>query len=134
MKHLALSIDPKEFKIKNESVSSNHDEVGLRTVTKILTFWGFDESERLVVLDGASPSDIDNENSYTGLTTDQRTRISLLLGIYRALKTNFIQDLHHIQWINNQNKAFADLSPKSIMLCGALINLYDIRNYLATQS
>jgi len=40
MKHLALSIDPQEFKIKNESVSSNHDEVGLRTVTNILTFWG----------------------------------------------------------------------------------------------
>lgn len=125
MKKTALSIDPTEFKERIDITSEEQTKTGFDASKKILTFWGFNEDERAFILDVAQI------NGKIRFTKDQRTRISLILNIYKLLKTSFLQDSHHQEWINNSNAAFDNLSPKSLMLCGAILSLYDIRNYLA---
>lgn len=124
MKKTALSIDPTEFKERIDITSEKQTKTGLNTVKKILIFWGFNEDERAFVLD------ISQTNGEIKFTKDQRTRISLILNIYKLLKTSFLQDSHHQEWINSSNASFDNLSPKTVMLSGALLNLYDIKNYL----
>lgn len=124
MKKTALSIDPTKFKERIDFASEEQTKTGLNAVKKILVFWGFNEDECAFVLD------ISQTNGEIAFTKDQRTRISLILNIYKLLKTNFLQDSHHQEWINNSNASFDNLSPKTVMLYGALLNLYDIKNYL----
>lgn len=136
MNRETLSFDPTQFRIRHEQTTVQEDLVGLKAAAKILQSWKLSNSEIVVVLGDIPISEFDRivgGDLVDKLTIDQRTRISLVLGIYKVLNTLFIQDLHKLEWINNPNSAFKNFSPKEIMLSGALIGLYDIRRYLETR-
>ena len=129
----ALTFDPAQFRAAHDQATLDDDKVGLKAVVNILELWKFTDTEKAIVLgdfSGATFRRVKGGNLARKLTIDRRTRVSLILGIHKALRTMFILDRHRLEWMNNKNRAFGDHSPKEVMLSGALIGLHEIRYYL----
>lgn len=128
-----LTFDPAQFRAAHDQATLNDDKVGFKAAVNILELWKFTDSEKAIVLGDFSNSTfrrLKGGNLARMLTIDRRTRVSLILGIHKALRTMFIQDKNRLEWVNNQNRIFGDHSPKDVMLSGALIGLHQIRHYL----
>lgn len=128
----ALSIDLDDFRCFHANATPNKDLMAFKLARKFVDVWGFDEGDSSFVFDMA-PDEIARFES--GVTPDapnfdRRTRVSLVLGIHKALSILFIQHVHRVQWIHNPNAAFAGYTPKEIMCSGAQMGLHDIRKYL----
>lgn len=128
-----LAFDPDQFLAAHGQATLDDDKVGFKAAVNILELWKFTDTEKAIVLGDFSRATfrrLKGGNLTRKLTIDRRTRVSLILGIHKALRTMFIQDSHQIEWINKKNKSFHNYSPKDVVLSGALIALYDVRRYL----
>lgn len=133
MRGQVLTFDPSLVRKGDSQATLEEDQIGFKTAVKILNLWEFTDAEKAVVLGDFSVATfrrLKGGNLARKLTIDRRTRVSLILGVYKALMTLFIQDEHRLEWINNENRAFRGFSPKDVMLSGALLGLYEIRHYL----
>lgn len=131
----ALTFDPTQFRVAHDQATLDGDKVGFKAAVNILELWEFTDTEKAIVLGDFSSATfrrLKGGNLTRKLTIDRRTRVSLILGIHKALRTMFVQGQHRLEWVNNENRAFRDYSPKDIMLSGALIGLHEIRHYLDT--
>lgn len=129
----ALTFEPTQFRENHIGKTVEKDQVAFNIAVRILDFWNFTDPEKAIVLGDipiATFRRMKSGNMQTRLTTDRRTRVSLVLGIHKALRIMFLQDAHKLQWINNRNRAFGEHSPKDVMLSGSLVGLYEIRRYL----
>lgn len=129
----ALTFEPAEFRANHEGKTVEKDQAAFNVAVRILQFWGFSDAEKAVVLGDipiATFRRMKAGNMPSKLTTDRRTRVSLILGIHKALRILFLQDAHKLEWINNANRAFGENSPKEVMLSGSLVGVYEIRRYL----
>lgn len=136
MQHQLLTFDPIQFRAAHDQATLDDDNVGIKAAVNILESWGVTDAEKAIVLGDFSNATfrrVKGGNLARKLTIDRRTRVSLILGIHKALRTIFIQDKRRLEWINNKNRAFNDHSPKKLMLSGALIGLHEIRRYLDTR-
>src|SRR5690554_1017041 len=128
-----LAFDPDQFRAYHDQATLEDDKVGFKAVVNILELWKFSDSEKAIVLGDFSSATfrrLKGGNLARKLTIDRRTRVSLILGIHKALRMMFIQDKHRLEWVNNKNRSFNEHSPKELMLSGALIGLHEIRRYL----
>jgi hypothetical protein len=68
----------------------------------------------------------------TELTADTLTRISLVLGIFKALRLLFAADDAAFRWLRSANRdlPFAGRSPQEVILEGPQDNLFAVRRYL----
>lgn|SRR5690554_4083705 len=133
MQAYALTVEPEVFKRNHDNITLDTDNIGFKTAINILDIWGFSDQEKATVLGDIPIATFRRYKKFgmqNRLTTDRRTRLSLILGIHKALKIMFLQEGHRYQWVNNTNRAFGDMSPKSVMLSGSIVNLNDIRRYL----
>lgn len=66
------------------------------------------------------------------LAADTLTRISLVLGIFKALRLLFADDAAALRWLRSANEdlPFAGRSPQDFMLEGPQDNLFAVRRYL----
>jgi hypothetical protein len=66
------------------------------------------------------------------LTGDMLTRISLLLGIFKAMRLLFAGDEAALRWLRSANGdiPFAGRSPQEFLLQGPLDHLFAVRRYL----
>jgi hypothetical protein len=71
-------------------------------------------------------------NSPEDLSRDQLERISLLLGIYKALQILFPVEERRESWLRaaNSDQPFAGRSPLAYLLDGSLQHLFEARRYL----
>jgi len=65
-----------------------------------------------------------------GLPRDTLERISVLLGIYKAINILLPVRERAAAWIKKPNKAFGGESALDVMLKGRVDNLYAVRRYL----
>ncbi len=133
----ALTSDPTLFRAAHEGKKVEDDQVAFNIAVRILKLWGFTDAEKALILGDipvATFRRMKNGNMRNKLTTDRRTRVSLILGIHKALRILLHQDEHRLEWLNKPNRAFRENSPKAIMLSGNLLGLYEIRRYLDTQT
>ncbi|HEY9218845.1 MAG TPA: MbcA/ParS/Xre antitoxin family protein [Phenylobacterium sp.] len=90
--------------------------------------------ERRALLGGVSRQTYHNWKSglVGALTRDQVERISLTLGILKALRLVFAEDGHAIRWLKaaNTDAPFAGRSPLAHMTEGGVGELHDTRRYL----
>lgn len=107
---------------------------GLRTFFNIAREWGLSVESQRVLLGGAPPSTYHKWKSGAvgTLSYDQLERISLVLGIYKALKLLFADDASGVRWLRavNTDLPFAGGSPLERMLRGSIDDLYAVRRYL----
>ncbi|MGH6991596.1 MAG: MbcA/ParS/Xre antitoxin family protein [Stellaceae bacterium] len=107
---------------------------GLRTFFNIAAEWGLSGERQRVLLGGIAPSTYHKWKSGAigTLSYDQLERISLVLGIYKALRMLFADDASGVRWLKaaNTERLFAGGSPLDRMLRGSIDDLYAARRYL----
>ena len=107
---------------------------GLRTFFNIAGEWGLTANQQRVLLGGVPASTYHKwKGGAVGtLSYDQLERISLVLGIYKALKLLFADDASGVRWLKaaNSDLPFAAGSPLDRMLRGSIDDLYAVRRYL----
>lgn len=94
--------------------------------------WGITDAQACVLLGGISESKYNRwkKNDIGRLGVDLKTRLSLLMGIHKALRILFTENERAYAWVKKQNKAFGGVSALDVMLKGQISNIYDVRNYL----
>jgi hypothetical protein len=107
---------------------------GLRTFFNIAGEWALTVNQQRGLLGGVPPSTFHKwKGGAVGtLSYDQLERISLVLGIYKALKLLFADDASGVRWLKaaNTDLPFAGGSPLDRMLRGSIDDLYAVRRYL----
>ena len=106
-----------------------------RVAVRTLDAWDYSDGEMARVL-GLSPEQFQRYRA-TGLpeesvNDDLTTRVSLVLGIERALEILLAEESDIRNWVNDPSKAtlFEGSTPKTIMVNGQLGDLRKIRTYL----
>jgi hypothetical protein len=107
---------------------------GVRTFLTIAAEWGLTVEEQRVLLGGISNSTYHNwKGGRIGtLSYDQLERISLVLGIYKALRLLFADEATGLRWLKaaNEDLPFGGSAPLARMLRGSIDDLYAVRRYL----
>jgi hypothetical protein len=111
---------------------------GLRTFLNIADAWQLSESARLRVLGLPSRSTfhgwvakVRGGNDIT-LSVDQLTRISAVLGIYKALRILFPREDDASRWLRSENSGviFGGQTPLALIVSGTQDGLILVRRYL----
>ncbi len=96
--------------------------------------WQLSVGDRQVLLGGIARQTYHNWQSgrISVLSRDQLERVSLVLGIYKALKLVFADDEGAMRWLKSPNHdvPFAGRSPLAHMLRGGMDDLFAVRRYL----
>ena len=106
----------------------------VRLFLRIASQWGLTVSQRRSLLGEISRSTYQNwrKDRCGVLSPDQLERISLLLGVHKALKLLFVDWDGAMRWFRSPNRdiAFAGHSPLDRLLLGGLDDLHAVRRYL----
>jgi Protein of unknown function (DUF2384) len=107
---------------------------GLRTFFGIAKEWGLSVDQQCTLLGDIARSTFHKwkKDGAPGLTRDQLERISLVLGIYKAMKLLFADSQAGRGWFQAPNRewVFGGRPPLERMLCGSIDDLYAVRRYL----
>ncbi|MGV3708882.1 MAG: MbcA/ParS/Xre antitoxin family protein [Gemmatimonas sp.] len=107
---------------------------GFRTFMGVAEHWSLSVSERTRLLGDIAESTYHKWRSgrMGELSRDQLERLSLLLGIYKALRLIFSDEETGTRWLRGANieSTFASRSPLERMLDGSIDDLYAVRRYL----
>ena len=124
-----------ERAIPPEAVASITDEEGeamARAAVNLFRHWRITDAEACVLLGGVSKRTYARwkDGEIGRLTIDQKTRLSVLMGIHKALRILFTEKARVYDWVKKPNTAFADKSALDVMLGGYLTDLFRVRHYL----
>ena len=107
---------------------------GLRTFFNIADEWALSTDQQRTLLGGISKSSLHNwkAGNASALSRDQLERVSLVLGIYKAMALLFADGDGGKRWLKagNTEPAFGGFSPLARMLRGGIEDLYATRRYL----
>lgn len=94
--------------------------------------WRIDEAEAVSLAGLASVSTLHawRRGDVTSLTEEQLTRVSYVLGIYKALQLVFLDGQVADAWVSKQNDAFGGSSAKKCMLDRGVGGMAQVRQYL----
>lgn len=107
---------------------------GFRTFMTIADQWQLSVTERVCLLGDIAESTYHKWRSgkLGEPSRDQLERLSLLLGIYKALRLIFSDESTGTRWLRgvNTEAPFSSRSPLERMLNGSIDDLYAVRRYL----
>jgi len=107
---------------------------GLRTFFNIADDWGITTDQQRILLGGISKSSLHDwkAGNASALSRDQLERVSLVLGIYKAMALLFADGDGGKRWLKSGNTeaAFGGGSPLARMLRGGMEDLYVTRRYI----
>ena len=111
------------------------DEEGLAMAeasVNLFKLWGLTDNEACTLLGGISTATYNRwkRGEIGRLTVDQKTRLSILMGVHKALRILFIENARDYEWVKKPNRAFGGRSALEIMLQGQIMDLFDVRFYL----
>lgn len=104
-----------------------------RAVVNLFALWSLTDAQARQILGGLPARTWARWKSgeIGRIDRDQATRLSLILGIHKALRYMFSRDLPRAYaWINLENAAFGGKSALDVMLRGQMLDLYGVRRYL----
>ena len=107
---------------------------GLRSFFNIADEWALNTDQQRVLLGGISKSSLHNWKAghVSALSRDQLERVSLVLGIYKAMALLFADGDGGKRWLKaaNTESVFGGASPLARMLHGGIEDLYVTRRYI----
>ena len=107
---------------------------GMRTFVAIADEWQLPVAARCILLGaiGSSTYHKWRQGDLGVPSRDQLERLSLLLGIYKALRLLFSDDATGIRWLRaaNRDADFGGQTPLERMARGSIEDLYAVRRYL----
>ena len=103
-----------------------------RAVVNLFRRWGITDAEACVLLGGVSRRTYARwkDGEIGRLTIDQKTRLSVLMGVHKSLRILFTEKARVYEWVKKPNRAFGGRSALEIMLGGYLTDLFRVRHYL----
>lgn len=121
-------------KLGDVNYRKNSSASAVRLFLSVCNAWSLPVKDRLVLAGGVSKPTYDNWRRGKGgtLSRDQFERVSLLLGIHKALRLIFLKDEEADRWLNSANSddPFGSLSPLEFIKLGGIPQLYSLRSYL----
>lgn len=115
------------------TITDEEGEAMARAAVNLFRLWGITEAEACVLLGGGV-----SKRTYARwkvgeigrLDIDQKTRLSVLMGIHKALRILFTENVRAYEWVKKPNAAFGGKSALDVMLGGYLTDLFRVRHYL----
>ena len=103
-----------------------------RAVVNLFGHWGLNDRDACVLLGELSDRSWARwkAKELGRISRDQKTRLSILMGIHKALRLIFRDPNRGYAWIRKPNEAFAGKSALAVMLGGEMIDLMRVRAYL----
>ena len=103
-----------------------------RAVVNLFRLWQLSDREACVLLGELSPRTWARWKAGTAgrISRDQKTRLSLLVGIHKALRLTFREPERAYGWIRRPNEAFGGASALEVMQGGEISDLARVRFYL----
>ncbi len=103
-----------------------------RAVGNIFARWGVKDGEAAVILGGISAKTFRRwrEGAYGRVNRDLADRLSLVLGIHRALRVIFREPATGYGWMRRANADLGGLTPVELLLRGGMGDLERLRRYL----
>lgn len=103
-----------------------------RTVGAIFARWGVSDVEAAVILGGISPKTFRRwrEGAHGRVNRDLADRMSLILGIHKALRIIFAEPAQGYRWMGQPNAKLGGQTPMQLLLHGGMADLQRLRRYL----
>lgn len=124
---------PERQDFSAEADRARLSRVALKAYRRLVTQWGLTGQQAAALLDVSTSTweRLKQEGRDKSLSQDQLTRISALVGIYKALHLLFVDDMAD-RWPRLQNRGplFAGLTPIDSMIRGGIPQMLDVRRYV----
>jgi hypothetical protein len=123
-------------KLRSDSVAAFDpaavDAVAVNAFFNLANEWGLSRDQQIELLGGPSPRTYYRwkGGSVAALPRDTLERISVLLGVYKAIHILLPVPERANAWVRRPNKAFGGESALDVMLKGRVDHLYAVRRYL----
>ena len=107
-------------------------EAMARAVVNLFQRWELTDAEACTLLGGISLATYGRwkHGQIARIGVDLQTRLSLLMGIHKALRLLFTEPQRTYAWVKKPNAAFNGKSALAIMLGGQMTDLLRVRHYL----
>ena len=114
------------------AISDDEGAAMARAAVNLFGHWGLTDAQACVLLGGVSKRTYARwkEGEIGRLSIDQKTRLSVLMGIHKALKLLFTDQGRVTDWVKKPNQAFGGQRALDVMLGGYLTDLFRVRAYL----
>jgi len=108
------------------------DAVALKAFFNLAGEWGLSVEEQLTLLGRPGKRTLYRwkAGDVAGLPNDTLERISVLLGVYKALEILLPVAARAQAWVRRPNEAFGGRSALEVMLGGKVDDLYQVRRHL----
>jgi hypothetical protein len=108
------------------------DAVALKAFFNLAAEWGLTAEEQVTLLGRPGRRTLYRwkAGGVAGLPADTLERISVLLGVYKALEILLPVPARAGAWIRRANEAFGGRSALEVMLGGKVDDLYQVRRHL----
>ncbi len=108
------------------------DAVALKAFFNLAGEWGLSVDEQLTLLGRPGKRTLYRwkAGDVAGLPNDTLERISVLLGIYKALEILLPVTARAQAWVRRPNEAYGGRSALEVMLGGKVDDLYQVRRHL----
>lgn len=113
-------------------ISDDEGEAMARAAVNLFGLWGITDAQACVLVGGVSKRTYARwkDGEVGRLTIDQKTRLSVLMGIHKALRILFTENSRVYEWVKKPNRVFEGKSALDVMLGGYLTDLFRVRHYL----
>lgn len=111
----------------------NMGAAGMRAFFRIAEAWGLTMEDQRVLLGSPARQTVYNwkkGQGVNGLSHDLITRLSYIVGIYKALRILFRNQTFADAWMKQPNDHFSGKAPLSLALHGDITDLAELRRYL----
>ena len=127
-----ISSNTENLPTNNAIISEKSANIAISGFLQVMEAWGVNNEEALVLL--GSPSRRTFYNWKAGkvgrLPVDVISRISYVLGIFKALNILYADERLADDWVTRPNAHFGGETPLRRMLGGDVADLYAVRQYL----
>ena len=116
----------------DRAITDREGEAMARAAVNLFRHWGLTDAEAAVLLGGISRRTYARwkDGDIGRLTIDQKTRLSVLMGVHKALRILFTDKARVYGWVKKPNAAFGGASALDVMLRGFITDLFRVRHYL----
>jgi len=113
-------------------ISDEEGRAMAKASVRLFGHWGLTDAQACTLLGGISESTWRRwkAGNISRLSVDLRTRLSILMGVHKALRIIFTENERAYRWIGRDNADFDGRTPLNWMLRGDVFALLDVRHYL----
>lgn len=103
-----------------------------RAIIRLFAHWNVTDKDAAILMGGISPKTFARwkNREYGKVSRDQADRMSLLMGIHKALRIIYSDAVRGYRWIGAPSDLFDGRSALDIMLRGGIEDIRRIRTYL----